>query len=211
MHHCRIARLRRKIQSLKRQEKRLWYFVKRLLDDNVELWQTISEISAGMVRMNESTAKSINDLLQQGFFWRFLTLRTRCVCCSQMQAAYENTAWQLYLRECALRTAREEVAFLESTGGATPAEIARIRERVLGNPDVAMEAIKIEDHPSTVSLKSVLSDFAQDTAVNQLCRRVKPVLEQLGVHTFRKHQAIHVLRSDAPRVREIGASVARDE
>jgi hypothetical protein len=134
-------------------------------------------------------------------------------CTSVYRDPYENAAWQLYLRECALRTAREEVAFLEATGGATPDEIARIRDRVIGNPNAPMEAIRVDEEKptATVSLKSVLSELAQDSAVNQLCRRVRPVLEQLGVITFRKHQAIHVLRADAHRVREIGASVARDE
>ena len=125
----------------------------------------------------------------------------------QCREAYENAAWQLYLRECTLRAAREEVAFLEATGGATPDEIARIRGRVLGDPHVAMAAIKIEDDRDTVSLKSVLSDLAQDNAVNQLCRRVRPVLEQYGISVFRKHQAIHVLKADAPRVRQMGVGL----
>lgn len=134
-------------------------------------------------------------------------------CTSVYRDPYENAAWELYLRECALRTAREEVAFLEVTGGATPEEIARIRERVIGNPSVPMEAIRVTapDDRSTVSLKSVLSEVAHDSVVNQLCRRVRPVLEKLGVNTFRKHQAIHILRADAHRVREIGADVLRDE
>ena len=122
----------------------------------------------------------------------------------QCREAFETASWNLYLRECTLRVAREEVAFLEATGGITSEEIGRIRGRVLGNPHVAMEAIKIEDGRETVSLKSVLSDLAQDSAVNQLCRRVRPMLEQVGVNIFRKHQAIHILKSDAHRVRQMG-------
>ena len=129
----------------------------------------------------------------------------------QCREAYENAAWHLYIRECTLRAAREEVAFLEATGGATSEEIARIRDRVLGDPHVAMEAVKIEDDTrETVSLKSVLSDLAHDSAVNQLCRRVRPVLEQYGISTFRKHQAIHVLKGDAQRVRQMGLGLLQE-
>jgi hypothetical protein len=34
-------------------------------------------------------------------------------CTSYYRDSYENSAWQMYLRECAIRVAREEVAFLE--------------------------------------------------------------------------------------------------
>ena len=52
-------------------------------------------------------------------------------CSSDYRDPYETAAWQLYLRECALRTAREEVAFLEAVGGATKEELDRIRQRVM--------------------------------------------------------------------------------
>ena len=131
-------------------------------------------------------------------------------CSSYYRDPYEAQAWELYLREGTLRAAREEVAFLEATGGATFEEIARIRGRVLGNPDVPMAAIKIDDdaRPSvTVSLKSVLLDLVhEDGKANQLCRRVKPMLEQAGIHTFRKHQATYVLKNDVGRIRDLALS-----
>lgn len=34
-------------------------------------------------------------------------------CTSYYRDSYENSAWEMYLRECAIRVAREEVAFLE--------------------------------------------------------------------------------------------------
>ena len=107
-------------------------------------------------------------------------------CTSYYRDPYEAQAWELYLRECALRTAREEVAFLEATGGATGPEIARIRERVLGADG------------ATVSLRSVLLE--DDGA---LCLRVRQLLEQAGVHTFLRHQTTYVLKNDAGRVREL--------
>ena len=129
-------------------------------------------------------------------------------CSSYYRDPYEAQAWELYLQESALRTAREEVAFLEATGGATSAEIARIRDRVLGNPEVPMVAIKVEptdQRPTvTVSLKSVLLDLVhEDGQANQLCRRVKPMLEPAGIHTFRKHQATYVLKNDVGRIRDL--------
>jgi len=138
---------------------------------------------------------------------RFLNMQ----CTSFYRDPYEHAAWQLYLRENGLRVAREEVAFLESTGGVTPEELARIRARVLGEECVvvkdeeAVPAIVLPNGP-TVSLKSVLTEVVRaDAAANQLCRRVRPLLEQQGIATFKKHHAVHVLRTDAERVKELGA------
>ncbi len=142
-------------------------------------------------------------------------------CTSYYRDPYEHAAWQLYLRENSLRVAREEVAFLESTGGATPEEIARIRERVVSGDSVgpvvpkeeqAIPAIVVSSNttPSgaTVSLKSILAEVVQaDAAANQLCRRVRPLLERHGIVTFKKHQAVHVLRADAERVKDLGAGL----
>jgi len=142
-------------------------------------------------------------------------------CTSFYRDPYEHAAWHLYLRESALRVAREEVAFLEATGGATDDEIVRIRERVLH------DHIKTEDDAivnnnvrllntlnrppsldsSTVSLKSILVDYIHPDAVNQLCRRVRPLLEQNGIFTCKKHQALHVLQSDVQRVRDLSAGL----
>jgi hypothetical protein len=142
-------------------------------------------------------------------------------CTSFYRDPYEHAAWHLYLRESALRVAREEVAFLEATGGATDDEIVRIRERVLH------DHIKTEDEAivnnnvrllntlnrppsldsSTVSLKSILVDYIHPDAVNQLCRRVRPLLEQNGIFTCKKHQALHVLQSDVQRVRDLSAGL----
>jgi hypothetical protein len=166
-------------------------------------------------------------------------------CTSYYRDPFETAAWQLYLRECALRTAREEVAFLEAVGGATKEELERIKQRVMSSEAPAYDVGQIDamamnnahllsvmaqakpephgddmwgppppphhhhqhnDHNHlTVSLKSVLADVIDsDTAVNSLCRRVRPMLEQHGIATFKKHQAVHVLRADAQRVRDLG-------
>jgi len=164
-------------------------------------------------------------------------------CSSYYRDPYETAAWQLYLRECALRTAREEVAFLEAVGGATKEELERIKQRVMAYDEPVRDArhdealmmnnehqlglmghggvmVKTDelwgrdaqphDHNNlTVSLKSVLTDIAMDSdaAINSLCRRVRPLLEQHGITTFKKHQAVHVLRADAQRVRDLGAGL----
>jgi hypothetical protein len=182
-------------------------------------------------------------------------------CTSYYRDPYEHAAWQLYLRECALRAAREEVAFLEATGGATGEELARIRERVLAGkadetPTAAVVKVKEEEmddlgamannntrllnivnhhmnnnnrsdddvvvlsptpppasfRSRTVSLKSVLADVAPDlpereATLNALCRRVRPLLERRGITTFKKHQTVHVLRSDAQRVLDLSAGL----
>ena len=99
------------------------------------------------------------------------------------------------MRECGLRVAREEVAFLESTGGVTCEDMRRIRGTLLAPPLVKEEG--------TVSLKSILADAARSEGVNQLCRRVKPVLDASGVVTLKKHNAVHVLRADAQRVLDL--------
>lgn len=133
-------------------------------------------------------------------------------CTSFYRDPYEHAAWQLYLRECTLRTAREEVAFLEATGGVTDEDMREIRRRVLQpNTDPSVIEIKHEDMPfrptPTVSLKSVLTDVVQSDAINQLCRRVRPMLEPLGIPTYKKHQAVHILAADAQRVRDLGAGL----
>ena len=165
-------------------------------------------------------------------------------CTSFYRDPYEHAAWQLYLRECALRAAREEVAFLEATGGATGEELVRIRERVLTGVhdpgERVHDPVKAEDYsamvnnnthllnilnkssspddvyivppsptPSspTVSLKSVLVDALHPEAVNTLCRKVRPLLERNGITTFKKHQAVHVLRADAQRVLDVSAGL----
>ena len=155
-------------------------------------------------------------------------------CTSYYRDPYEHAAWQLYLKECSLRAAREEVAFLEATGGATAEELIHIRGRVLGvKNEVKMEdcdalanndirLLNILNHTSatdeyninpsksssiTISLKSVLTDVVHSDAINQLCRRVRPMLEQNGIVTFKKHQAIHILKADAQRVRDLGAGL----
>ena len=66
-------------------------------------------------------------------------------CTSFYRDPYEHAAWQLYLRECALRAAREEVAFLEATGGATDEELARIRERVLSGTIEEAGAVRVKE------------------------------------------------------------------
>jgi hypothetical protein len=163
-------------------------------------------------------------------------------CTSYYRDPFETAAWQLYLRECALRTAREEVAFLEAVGGATKEELDRIRQRMSNEPGYDPNQIEVmamnnahlldvmaqsqaktdpaddlwnQDHRHqndnnniTVSLKSVLNDIIDsDAAINSLCRRVRPMLEQHGIPTFKKHQAVHVLRADAQRVRDLGSGI----
>ena len=133
-------------------------------------------------------------------------------CTAFYRDPYETAAWQLYLRECAMRAAREEVAFLEATGGVTEEDLRRIRERAMADGGVDMNNnqphLIIPTNPpqstTTVSLKSVLTEVVQSQAINQLCRRVRPLLEQNGIVTFKKHQAIHVLQADAQRVRDLG-------
>lgn len=51
----------------------------------------------------------------------------------------------------------------------------------------------------------------QDAAANRLCRRVRPLLEQAGIATFKKHQATHVLRENAGLVKSIAQSVVGEE
>ena len=132
-------------------------------------------------------------------------------CTAFYRDPYETAAWQLYLRECVMRAAREEVAFLEATGGVTEEDLRRIRERAMtGGVDMNnnQNHIIIPTNPpqstTTVSLKSVLTEVVQSQAINQQCRRVRPLLEQNGIVTFKKHQAIHVLQADAQRVRDLG-------
>jgi len=60
----------------------------------------------------------------------------------------------------------------------------------------------------TVSLKSILTEVAHaDAAANQLCRRMRPLLDQNGIATFKKHHAVHVLATDAQRVKELGETL----
>ncbi len=140
-------------------------------------------------------------------------------CTSYFRDPYETAAWQLYLRECALRAAKEEVAFLEATGGMNADEMARIRQGVMSglvkqeinafNDQALNNENNLQQRPSisTISLKSILADVAQTDAVNQLCRCVRPLLEREGITTFKKHQAIHVMREDVDRVRDLGLRV----
>ena len=151
-------------------------------------------------------------------------------CTSIFRDPYEQAAWNLYLRESALRVAREEVAFLEATGGATGDEIVRIRERVMQgqiktdecdeamfnnnvrmlntlNQSVATDAPLSDNGTGTVSLKSILVDSIQPDAVNQLCRKIRPLLERHGIFTCKKHQAVHVLQCDVQRVRDLSAGL----
>jgi len=168
-------------------------------------------------------------------------------CTSYYRDPFETAAWQLYLKECSFRAAREEVAFLEAVGGATAEELSRIRQRVMAadapmdcddaNNTMAMNHERLlnmlghnqvkndyneddlqdnyhrqnerrDSNNVTVSLKSVLNDILHsEAAINSLCRRVRPMLEQHGIPTFKKHQAVHVLRVDAQRVRELGAGL----
>lgn len=146
-------------------------------------------------------------------------------CTSFYRDPYEHAAWHLYLRESALRVAREEVAFLEATGGATDDEIVRIRERIM-HDQIKMEdngeaivnnnvhllntlnrSASFDNNCGTVSLKSILVESIQPNAVNQLCRKIRPLLEQNGIFTCKKHQALHVLQSDVQRVRDLSAGL----
>ena len=140
-------------------------------------------------------------------------------CTSYYRDPYEDVAWRLYLRECALRAAREEVAFLEATGGATVEDMQRIRDRVLQSEDKVElvthsgPAIKQENErvDTTISLKSVLlAEADHHDAINRLCRRVKPLLDESGIVTFKKHNALHVLKTDADRVRRVAANIMSD-
>ncbi len=101
----------------------------------------------------------------------------------------------------------------QATGGATDEELALIRGRVIAGPVVEVKEEEASCSPppcvssATVSLKSVLTEVVHSDAANQLCRRVRPLLDQLGITTFKKHQAIHILRADAQRVKELGAGL----
>lgn len=108
----------------------------------------------------------------------------------------------------------------QATGGATGEELAQIRGRVIAGPVVEVkeefsigDAIQSNNNNNainltpTVSLKSILTEVVHSDAANQLCRRVRPLLDQMGIVTFKKHQAIHVLRADAQRVKELGAGL----
>ena len=132
-------------------------------------------------------------------------------CTSYHRDPYETAAWQFYLRECSLRAAREEVAFLEATGGVSAEDLARIRSSVFTNVKVEesgdLISRPVEHETVTVSLKSILTEVVNSDAVNQLCRRVRPVLERHGIVTFKKHQAIHVLRTDAQRIKDLGVGL----
>ena len=126
---------------------------------------------------------------------------------------YEDYAWRLYLRECAMRTAREELAFLEATGGVTAEDLQRIRRQVQeeavikqDEPVIKQEADlkgQPEGNHVTISLKSILADVVQHDGVNHLCRRLKPMLDDAGITTLKKHNAVHVLKADAQRVRDL--------
>jgi hypothetical protein len=92
--------------------------------------------------------------------------------------------------------------------------LSRIRARVVAeSPVITIKEeettpVYAKDPPSvTVSLKSVLTEVVHADAANQLCRRVRPLLEQLGITTFKKHQAIHILKADAQRVKDLGAGL----
>jgi hypothetical protein len=59
-----------------------------------------------------------------------------------------------------------------------------------------------------VSLKHILTPLiTTESSVAQLCRRVRPVLERQGVPTFKRQKVIHVLKSQADRVLEVGKGV----
>jgi hypothetical protein len=59
-----------------------------------------------------------------------------------------------------------------------------------------------------VSLKNLLTPLiTTESSVAQLCRRVRPVLERQGVPTFKRQKVVHVLRSQADRVLEVGRGV----
>ena len=93
---------------------------------------------------------------------------------------------------------------LQATGGASSEDLFRLRARIFESPAVKEEPAA----PAvTVSLKSVLAEVVHSDAANQLCRRVRPFLDQRGIVTFKKHHALHILKADAERVKELGAGL----
>ena len=96
---------------------------------------------------------------------------------------------------------------LQATGGASSEDLHRIRARVFESPVITVKDEPKEPPAVTVSLKSVLTEVVHSDAANQLCRRVRPFLDQMGIVTFKKHHALHILKADAQRVKELGAGL----
>ena len=140
-------------------------------------------------------------------------------CTSYFSNPSEQALLTLQVREAAeLRVAREELAFLQACGGIGEEDVRRLRGWL------GLAAVKAESHdvtvvvvedsdgsddgmmaearmPPLVSLKSILTPLvANDASIAQLCRRVRPELERLGLPTFRRCKTVHVLASDALEV-----------
>ena len=129
--------------------------------------------------------------------------------------------------------ALSELEFLKASGGVGEQDVRRLRmglgmscvdevvvikdESCVEESCVVKDEVKdevVEDYVEEsydsrlVSLKSILTPLiATDSSVTQLCRRVRPVLERKGFATFKRHKSVHVRRSDADRVLEVGRGV----
>ena len=148
-------------------------------------------------------------------------------CTSYFSNPTEQALLTLQLREASLRVAREELAFLQACGGVGAEDVRRLRvglgmvdslngAAVVDNTDVVVVeedgaggvVVKKEPCGELVSLKSILLPLAtSDISVTRLCRMVRPLLERHGVATFKRHKVVHVLRSQAVRVRDVGGAV----
>ena len=130
-------------------------------------------------------------------------------CTSYFSSPSDQALLALQVREAELRVAREELAFLQACGGAGADDVKRLRSG-LGIRESDAVVVKEEggvEAEALVSLKSILLPLiTADSSVAQLCRRVRPALERHGVRTFKRQKVVHVLRSQANRVLEVGRS-----
>ena len=134
----------------------------------------------------------------------------------------------LQVREAELRVAREELAFLKACGGVCEEDLRRLRAGlglqgqnvalVGGDDDDQVVVVKEEKADGNddalvygaglVDLKSILAQLiVPDSSVAQLCRRVRPVLENKGVRVFKRRKVLHVMREDVDKVLEVGRGV----
>lgn len=123
---------------------------------------------------------------------------------------YDFMSQHLSIRERELHVIKEEYAFLQSCGGVTSEDMARLRASILHCSDCTIQ-IKEEPKDETiaahlVSLKSMLLEIithSQTDNINKICRHVKPLLDREGIRTFNRHHATHVRSTDIVRVRSV--------
>jgi hypothetical protein len=119
---------------------------------------------------------------------------------------YDFMCRHLSIRERELHVIKEEYAFLQSCGGVTSEDMARLRASIQHCTTQIKEEPKDEIATHLVSLKSMLLEIithSQTDNINKICRHVKPLLEREGIRTFNRHHATHVRSTDIARVRSV--------